>query len=664
MTQPSDRIRIAEHIWVRWNEVELVQASCPNCGSSGPARKLLDIEYVPPGSEHRFNLRICSFCTARFVDNQETMDYSTEELIEIGWHVYQIQLGAGVWPITSPLTKIAKPPGSKMLEIGGAYGFGLDFGIRALGWQGEGFDPSPLAAFGARELGLQVSQDYFEQKDIVRGPFDIVVATEVVEHLPSPCAFFELIRKAVREDGILLITTPNAEYIAPDVSPDRLLPLLSPGAHVVLQTATSLEHVLRMAGFAHVEVRRDAMSLVAYASPSPIVQKYDPVASRRAYRQYLIERSDPVGDNIDLMLGFAGRGYFEAVNDGDYVAAQTAWTILLRIVEKHFGLELESIASLPSGAAEASLAELHRVMPLGLGMILFARAMHLLGQNRSRSNLLPILRLAISAIDALQGSLKRRSLTDGLSVSIREAAEVEIFLCLADSTDSSAVRDLVAFVQKDPAQITLAWRGFVGLVNAGAFSMARELSARLNLEDLIATTPGMVGQDARLAQISLDLQTGLTEAAKQKTALFEKAGGDPDKVSALYLDGFVRLVNEEKLSLARGLLPMVEPLIIKFSPPYDETSRNALFAAGILFLQDKEQLLRSVTLFARVRNSLVKLATVDSKPHILFWPTLRGEVIALRRLDRAEEAMVLLQTFLPNYQGAPEDLLAMLGDHK
>ena len=127
------KTRIATHIEIAWGEGLSAPVTCPNCGAHGPAQALLGIDYTPPGKHYRFNLLVCPACAVRFTDNAESMDYGTDELIELGWLVYQVQLGAGVWPISSPLTRVPKPPGATMLEIGGAFGFGLDFGARAAG---------------------------------------------------------------------------------------------------------------------------------------------------------------------------------------------------------------------------------------------------------------------------------------------------------------------------------------------------------------------------------------------------------------------------------------------------------------------------------------------------------------------------------------------------
>ncbi|MFL6137461.1 MAG: class I SAM-dependent methyltransferase [Frankiaceae bacterium] len=42
-----------------------------------------------------------------------------------------------------------------------------------------------------------------------RGPFDVVVAGEVIEHLPTPQALLAMAREALRPGGRLVITTPN-----------------------------------------------------------------------------------------------------------------------------------------------------------------------------------------------------------------------------------------------------------------------------------------------------------------------------------------------------------------------------------------------------------------------------------------------------------------------
>ncbi len=658
----AGKIRIAEHIEVTWLH-GTADAACPNCGADGPARQLLEIDYHPPGAAHRFILQACGSCTARFVDNPEAMDYANEELIEIGWHVYQIQLGAGVWPITAPLARIGKPAGARLLEIGGAYGFGLDFCLRARGWTGEGFDPSPLAEFGARQLGLTIHQDYFEEKDLARGPYDVAMATEVVEHLPRPPEFLALMRRALAEDGILVLTTPDAAWITPALPAAQLMPLLSPGAHTVLQTKESLARALHDAGFAEVVVTQGGLSLLAYASARPFTLDQDAAAARAMYRGYLVERGTLAAPGSDLRFGFAGRGLFEAMNDGDLAAAEQAWQIVLEAARQRFGLELESMTTLPDGVDKMDLPELAQAMPLGLGMILFGRAMQMLGQDAPRHAVLPKLMLARAAAEALLGSLGRRSLVDGLSTSILPHIDAEIALCLAEAGAPAAVPGLVR-AAADRNSLIVPWQGFVGLVNAGAFGLAAALQTELALhrpaddmpadlradvlrslanlalapgkdplpavaaaqalralqpaaadeadalllesftrlvntgrygeaqalaaaheaDALMARVGGKTATDAETAAIMLALSRGETEAAMRRLPALQAATGGNAVLDGLYVDGFVRLMNEGKVELAAGLAAdgKVEQRLPACSPGL---RRDALLALMLLALQ-------------------------------------------------------------------------------
>ncbi|NNM58068.1 class I SAM-dependent methyltransferase [Acidocella sp.] len=539
------KIRIAAHIEVDWLERRTAPARCPNCGAVGQAEQLLEIDYRPPDAVHRFVLQICPACTARFVDNTHTMDYGTDELIEIGWNIYQVQLGAGVWPISAPLTRVQKPAGARVLEIGGAYGFGLDFCIRARGWQGVGYDPSPLAAFGARELGLDIRQQYFTQAEVPDGPWDVAIATEVLEHLEHPPEFLALMRAALGAQGILVLTTPDGEGITPALEAGVLMPLLSPGAHLVLQTAASLEHALRAAGFAHVTVLREGLSLAAYASAAPFALSGNAAAGRAMYRRYLVERSRITAPESDLCFGFAGRGLFEAANDGDAAAVEAAWSVLLPAARARFGLDLASMRALPEGAADASLAGLARLMPLGLGMILFGRAMHLLSLDTDRAELLALLRLAGAAVEALQRALAKRSLTDGLSASIGRIIETEIWLCQAEAGDAASAAGLIA-----RADVVDGWRGFVALVNAGALEAAGALKAALLADMPDAALPAALHRNALLSLANFVLAPGgETMRAFEYAQALRALGEDAD---AVVLQAFTRLVNASRYAEAQA----------------------------------------------------------------------------------------------------------------
>jgi len=127
---------------------------------------------------------------------------------------------------------------------------------------------------------------------------------------------------------------------------------------------------------------------------------------------------------------------------------------------------------------------------------------------------------------------------------------------------------------------------------------------------------------------------------------------------------FVTLVNRGEPSTARLAWPLVEPLLIKLRPPFDDAACNTLFAAGILFLQERDDLRRAASILARLRDGLVKRAPPGGEPDPLLWPAMRGEVLALQQLKRGAEAAMLLREFTTLYAGAPEDLLQQIESYK
>jgi 2-polyprenyl-3-methyl-5-hydroxy-6-metoxy-1,4-benzoquinol methylase len=669
MMAPGRKIAVTEHIEVEWLQHGKVPALCPNCGAQGEAEQILDIDYRPPvehDDEHRFIMQICPNCSVRFVDNMKMMEFHSEQQVERGEDALHVQIGAGLWPIAGQIARLDRPRGARVLEIGGAYGFGLDFALRARGWTGEGYDPSPFAAVGMRELDLPLRQEYFTVRHLERGPWDVAIATELLEHVSYPAAFLLLMRRALGETGVLLLSTPNAERITPDLPASSLLPLLSPGSHTVLQTPRSLELALRAAGFAHSRIIADGLSLIAYASAAPFTLNDDEAARRAMYRTYLVERAGLAALTSDLRLGFAGRGIFEAVNDADWDAADAAWAALLPAVRERFGLDLETMAALPAGAETASLAKLGRLMPLGLGMILFARAMRLLVAGRSRQQVEPHLHLAAGAIAALLRALAAHSLQDALSADIARLLHVELLICAAADGRAAAVEGLAALGDE-----TTSWRGFVELVNRGDIALATALKAHLPDQPSPAIPAGL-RRDAllclgnfRIARTNAlitqaNIQLGPEGDVLAALAIAETLLAMGAEIDELCIIIFARLVNAGHYEQARRLLPAVEPLLRALQPPFAPAPRDALFSAGILFMQRQEDLRRAATSFARLRDGLVRTMEPGAAPEPLFWPALRGEVIVLHQLARAEDATALLRGFIGAYPGAPDDLREQL----
>ena len=309
---------------------------CPNCGSDAPKSLVLTLD-----GQHRVDasrpLRVlrCSSCTCHFYDSQVTPNYADPEMNDHGCVPFYVQTGAGVSLITRPLAQAAAQPGSSYMEVGCGYGFGLDFALNTRGWQGIGIDPAPLAAVGRDALNVAIELRYLRDDDEARGTMDVVMASEVIEHVTSPAAFVRTMRAMLKPGGLLMMTTPNGDDIVPASSPGVIVSLLSPTLHLVIQNTASFTSLLHRAGFAHVDVQVDSHSLVAFASDAPLTLEHDQRRLRQMYRTHLARRAEAFDPSTDVFLGFAGRSFQESVNDGDMDAAARAWALLLPACRDH-----------------------------------------------------------------------------------------------------------------------------------------------------------------------------------------------------------------------------------------------------------------------------------------------------------------------------------------
>jgi 2-polyprenyl-3-methyl-5-hydroxy-6-metoxy-1,4-benzoquinol methylase len=393
------------------------QGVCPNCGAAGDKPHVLDVAWVAPKLPQgdRKPVYVCPSCTARFYPPLKVPNYHDPDVMDWGWHQFHIQQGAGLVPITAPLGRIDRPEGTRFLEIGCGYGFGLDFAIHALGWEGMGIDPSPMARLGAADLAIEIRDGYFPQADPEARIWDVIAATEVIEHVEHPPALLAALRARLARDGVLLLTTPDGEAIRRETPEAALAQLLAPGIHMVFQTEASLRRLFAVAGFGDVVVGRDGLTLVAYAGAIAGVVTDERADHRARFRDYLAARAAAVPTGSDLGLGFAGRAMFEAVVDLDWAAARTARGLLWPAIRERFGLDLDELREVPADFFGMGLAALKDAMPLNLGMILYAEASRLRAEPVLRPQAGAMFALAGMAALALHSALAQATLNDGLA---------------------------------------------------------------------------------------------------------------------------------------------------------------------------------------------------------------------------------------------------------
>jgi predicted TPR repeat methyltransferase len=141
---------------------------------------------------------------------------------------------------------------SRMLDVGCAYGFLLDE-ARRVGLEVQGVDFSETA-IEWMEKHLHIKGTVGQLSDAPRGPFQVISATDILEHVREPMLFLAEVDYRLSSGGLLMIVTG-----ANDTASARLLGkrwwFWNPPDHCVVYSRKGLRQLLFRAGFGIVEHR-------------------------------------------------------------------------------------------------------------------------------------------------------------------------------------------------------------------------------------------------------------------------------------------------------------------------------------------------------------------------------------------------------------------------
>ncbi|MSO79848.1 MAG: class I SAM-dependent methyltransferase [Acidimicrobiia bacterium] len=287
-------------------ELEWVDGSvdlrCPVCAHSAAQRRVARIDV--PWRDELVDIVRCVECGAVVLGATLPPSMYTDA----DWDYYIEQI-AGVNTIADTLVQTGFGRGARMLDVGCGYGFALDLARFLFDWKGIGLDPSIAAARGKAELGLDIRPGMLDDAFDPEERFDVIFSSEVIEHIADPREFLAAARRRLSPDGVLVLTTPDADAVTPDTPWTTLYPVLSVGNHEFLVNADGFERLLREAGF-HAKVWNVGPSLRAVAAHHP-----GPLESVRPEGQtavidlvrYADERAASAAPGSALALGMATR---------------------------------------------------------------------------------------------------------------------------------------------------------------------------------------------------------------------------------------------------------------------------------------------------------------------------------------------------------------------
>ncbi len=159
----------------------------------------------------------------------------------------------------------AKMPHGVLLDVGCGRGVHLEV-ARNFGWEVVGMDNSAIARniCAARGLAIYVSLDEIEKR-FGEAAFDVITLWETIEHSSDPMALLRRLRRLLRNQGVLALSTPNFNSVVARADYANWHELRPP-MHLHYFTPESLHKTLRQCGF-HV------FNQLTYASWNALVDR-------------------------------------------------------------------------------------------------------------------------------------------------------------------------------------------------------------------------------------------------------------------------------------------------------------------------------------------------------------------------------------------------------
>ena len=135
-----------------------------------------------------------------------------------------------------------------VLEIGSGTGFLLSH-IAKLGSKVIGVEPGVQCLDAKEKYRVDIIHDFFPTK-YIDSKFDVIVMTNVLEHIPEPSNFLKILSNYLTDKGVLLVTVPDEE---PFIKYGDISTLFH--EHYSYFTKDTINNTLKSAGFKPVKER-------------------------------------------------------------------------------------------------------------------------------------------------------------------------------------------------------------------------------------------------------------------------------------------------------------------------------------------------------------------------------------------------------------------------
>jgi SAM-dependent methyltransferase len=232
---------------------EIAERDCPACGATAA---------VSIGYKGGYLVLACRRCACLYVRPEPT----SQQLDELYNNYYDIE-GCEGYQVPNFLQEQARRTVRRfrpfrrtgsLLDVGCGAGEFLQ-AAQQQGWDALGLEISGAAVALARSRGLSAHEGDFLSAEVAKN-LDVVIMSELIEHLPNPREFLERAFEILRPGGLLYVTTPNGRGLSRWVM-GLDWSVISPPEHIQLFNVSALSRLLRRCGFHHVWVESRGVNI-------------------------------------------------------------------------------------------------------------------------------------------------------------------------------------------------------------------------------------------------------------------------------------------------------------------------------------------------------------------------------------------------------------------
>ncbi len=140
----------------------------------------------------------------------------------------------------------------RLLDIGCGFGYFLE----AAGTNFHeywGVDISETACKKIEKRGFKTFRGNLKEANFKNYYFDLIVTTDLLEHLPHPRPFLREVIRILKPEGVVMITTPNVKSLLSRVSKRKWVSFKLP-EHLVYYSPETLSRMLREEGFRIIKI--------------------------------------------------------------------------------------------------------------------------------------------------------------------------------------------------------------------------------------------------------------------------------------------------------------------------------------------------------------------------------------------------------------------------